>query len=110
MSSAPQTPPPRSTYRHGDLRRALLEAGIELARAGGPEAVVLREATRRVGVAPNAAYRHFADRDALLAAVCQAGLRELARRMEAGMAEVAIPVGSAEAAWARFAAIGRAYV
>ena len=35
-------PPPRSTYRHGDLRRALLDAGIDLARAGGPEAVVLR--------------------------------------------------------------------
>ncbi|MCE1190745.1 MAG: TetR/AcrR family transcriptional regulator, partial [Acidovorax sp.] len=49
---------PRSTYRHGDLRRALLDAGIELARQGGPDAVVLREATRRAGVAPNAAYRH----------------------------------------------------
>ena len=47
MSSAPPKPPPRSTYRHGDLRRALLEAGVELARAGGPEAVVLREATRK---------------------------------------------------------------
>ena len=54
--------PTRSTYRHGDLRRALLEAGIELARQGGPEAVVLREATRRAGVVPNAAYRHFASR------------------------------------------------
>jgi len=42
----------RDTYRHGDLRRALLEAGIELARIGGPDAVVLREATRRAGVVP----------------------------------------------------------
>ena len=48
----------RSTYRHGDLRRALLEAGTELARGGGPDAVVLREATRRAGVVPSAAYRH----------------------------------------------------
>ena len=47
-------PAARSTYRHGDLRRALLEAGIELARGGGPDAVVLREATRRAGVVPNA--------------------------------------------------------
>ena len=46
-------PPARSTYRHGDLRRALLEAGVELARSGGLDAVVLREATRRAGVVPN---------------------------------------------------------
>ena len=52
----------RDTYRHGDLRRALVEAGMELARGGGPEAMLLREATRRVGVAPSAAYRRFADR------------------------------------------------
>ena len=59
----------RASYHHGDLQHALLAAGIELAREGGPDAVVLREATRRVGVSPNAAYRHFADRNALLAAV-----------------------------------------
>ena len=39
---APQRPPARATYRHGDLRRALLDAGVALARAGGPQAVVLR--------------------------------------------------------------------
>ncbi len=55
----------RDTYRHGDLSRALVEAGVELARAGGPAAVALRAATRRAGVSPNAAYRHFADRRAL---------------------------------------------
>ena len=81
MSSAPQIPPPRSTYRHGDLRRALLEAGVELARAGGPEAVVLREATRRAGVAPNAAYRHFENRQALLYAVRSVALAAVARAM-----------------------------
>lgn len=72
----------RSTYRHGDLRRALIEAGIELARAGGPEAVVLREATRRAGVVPNAAYRHFASRQDLLQAVRAASLARLAIAME----------------------------
>ncbi|RFA15476.1 TetR family transcriptional regulator [Subtercola boreus] len=59
----------RTTYRHGDLRGALLAAGVEMAERGGPDAVVLREATRRAGVTPNAAYRHFADRGALLRAV-----------------------------------------
>src|SRR6267154_1880773 len=79
-------PAERSTYRHGDLRRALLEAGIELARAGGPDAVVLREATRRVGVVPNAAYRHFASRQALLMAVRAAALSALAVAMESELA------------------------
>jgi AcrR family transcriptional regulator len=82
-AGSPATPPRRSTYRHGDLRQALLEAGIELARAGGPEAVVLREATRRAGVVPNAAYRHFASREDLLQAVRSAALAALARAMEA---------------------------
>ncbi len=79
MEVAPQ---PRSTYRHGDLRRALIAAGIELARAGGPQAVVLREATRRAGVVPNAAYRHFESRLDLLAAVRSAALARVAVAME----------------------------
>jgi AcrR family transcriptional regulator len=54
---------------------------VDLARRGGPDAVVLREATRSVGVAPNAAYRHFADRDALVSAVAAVALRELAGTM-----------------------------
>ncbi len=73
----------RSTYRHGDLRQALLEAGIDMAREGGPDAVVLREATRRTGVSPNAAYRHFADREALVAAVSDAASAASAAAIEA---------------------------
>src|SRR5579862_8662291 len=79
---------PRSTYRHGDLRRALLEAGIELARNGGPDAVVLREATRRAGVVPNAAYRHFASRHDLLAAVRASALSRMAIAMEKELGKV----------------------
>lgn len=75
--------PLRDTYRHGDLRRALLEAGVALARVGGPQAVALREATRRAGVAPNAAYRHFANHQALLEAVRAEALSQLARAIEA---------------------------
>jgi AcrR family transcriptional regulator len=102
--------PKRETYRHGDLRRALVEAGIELARVGGPDAVVLRAATRQVGVAPNAAYRHFADRRALQRAVCAAAQSELARAMEAELDELT-PVGDAAAAARdRLRAIGAAYL
>ncbi len=74
--------PVRSTYRHGDLRRALLDAGVALAREGGPGAVVLREATRRAGVVPNAAYRHFQSHQVLLEAVRAVALCELARAIE----------------------------
>jgi AcrR family transcriptional regulator len=53
-----------------------------MARQGGPSAVVLREATRRAGVVPNAAYRHFRDRDALLQAVSAYAMSQLALAME----------------------------
>ncbi len=94
----------------GAVRDGLVTAGLELARAGGPEAVVLREATRMVGVVPNAAYRHFADRDELLAAVCAAAMRELADRMAAGVASVPGAYGDPEAARGRLGEIGRAYL
>jgi AcrR family transcriptional regulator len=60
MSAAPPRPSVRRPPRQA--RSALITAGLELARAAGPAAIALREATRRVGVVPNAAYRHFADR------------------------------------------------
>jgi AcrR family transcriptional regulator len=52
-------------YHHGQLREAPGRRWARLGRAQGPEAVVLREAARQVGVSHNAGYRHFADRDAL---------------------------------------------
>jgi AcrR family transcriptional regulator len=92
------------------VREGLLAAGVELARSGGPEAVVLREATRIVGVVPNAAYRHFADRDELLAAVCGEAMRQLAARMAAGVAAVPGRRGEPSAARQRLGAIGAAYL
>jgi AcrR family transcriptional regulator len=92
------------------VRDGLISAGLELARAGGPDAVVLREATQMVGVVPNAAYRHFADRDELLAAVAAAAMRELAARMAAGVARVRGRRGDPAAARRRLRAIGRAYL
>ena len=94
----------------GAVRDGLVAAGLELARTGGPDAVVLREATRMVGVVPNAAYRHFADRDELLAAVCAAAMNELAARMAAGVARVGGTYGDADAAGLRLGAIGTAYL
>lgn len=102
--------PKRETYRHGDLRRALLEAGTRLARVGGPTAVVLREATRQVGVAPNAAYRHFADRDALLQAVCAAAQAELALAIEAEWAACPSGGSAADVARAHLRAVGTGYL
>jgi AcrR family transcriptional regulator len=63
-----------------------------------------------VGVVPNAAYRHFADRDELLAAVCTAALRQLAARMAAGIARVRGKHGDPAAARRRLRAIGVAYL
>lgn len=78
----------RETFRHGDLRNALLTAGLDMARTGGPDAVILREATRQSGVSPNAAYRHFANQAALLDAVRSACIAELAKAIEVEMAAI----------------------
>jgi AcrR family transcriptional regulator len=94
----------------GAVRDGLVAAGLELARTGGPDAVVLREATRMVGVVPNAAYRHFADRDELLAAVCTAAMDQLAGRMAAGVARVPGQYGDPAAARGRLRAVGVAYL
>ena len=94
----------------GAVRDGLVAAGLELARTGGPDAVVLREATRIVGVVPNAAYRHFTGRDELLAAVCTAAMGELGDRMAAGVARVRGKYGDAAAARRRLRAIGIEYL
>ncbi|WP_213807151.1 TetR/AcrR family transcriptional regulator [Granulicella sp. dw_53] len=77
----------RKTFRHGDLRNALVTAGLDMARAGGPNAVILREATRQAGVSPNAAYRHFANQAALLDAVRSACISRVAAAIEEEMSK-----------------------
>ncbi|MFC4433503.1 TetR/AcrR family transcriptional regulator [Cupriavidus respiraculi] len=112
MPIPPVEAPTRSTYRHGDLRQALIDAGVQLARDGGPDAVVLREATRRAGVAPNAAYRHFANRQDLFEAVRAAALRALAVTMEAKLSEAGgdVDADAAAAARAKLRAVGAGYL
>src|SRR3954468_15928864 len=100
----------RGPRPRGAVRTALVEAGVALARSGGPDAVVLREVTRMVGVVPNAAYRHFADREALLAAVRDEAVRELARRMADGMSQVRAGAHTPTGARLRMRAVGRAYL
>lgn len=68
-------------YHHGDLATALVEAAVALGREGGPAAITIREVTRRTGVSPNAAYRHFADRAALVGAAAAAIQEGLAAAM-----------------------------
>jgi AcrR family transcriptional regulator len=96
-------------YHHGQLREALVDAGLQLARTDGPDAVGLRAVNRAAGVSHSAAYRHFADRDELLRAVCERCMSELAQLMEQRMDDVHDP-DPVDAAWARLGAIGRAYV
>ena len=100
----------RGPRPRGAVRSALVEAGLELARSGGPDAVVLREVTRMVGVVPNTAYRHFADRDALLAAVRDEAVGELARRMADGMSKVRAGPHTPTGARLRLRAVGHAYL
>ena len=66
-------------YHHGNLRRALLDEAIAIIGAEGLSDVTLREIGARVGVSRTALYRHFADKDALLAAVATEGFRALRR-------------------------------
>ena len=77
MSIVSATPVGRDSYHHGDLLRAIVAQAVELARLGGPQAVVLREAARRVGVSAASAYRHLDGHSALMAAVRAEAQREL---------------------------------
>src|SRR3954462_15106324 len=76
----------RGSYHHGDLANALTTAATQLARDGGPEAVVLREAARKVGVSATAAYRHFAGYDDLIHAVKECAQDDLAEAMRTELA------------------------
>lgn len=62
-----------STYHHGDLRAAVLQAASKILEKHGISGLSLREAARRAGVSHNAPYRHFPDRESLLAAIAAAG-------------------------------------
>jgi AcrR family transcriptional regulator len=95
--------PRRRTYHHGDLRRALVDAAKAIVAEQGAEAFTLREAARRVGVNHRAVYRHFADKDAVLAALAEEGFQTL-------VAEARAAIERERNGDARLLAMGRAYV
>jgi len=94
---------PRANYHHGDLRSALIDAAVELISERGVGGFSLAEAGRRVGVSAAAPYRHFAEREALLAAVAVRAISSLAT-----MVVGAAPPGLAPTR--RLADLGAAYV
>jgi AcrR family transcriptional regulator len=92
-------------YHHGDLRRVLVEAALQLVSEGGMDAVSVREAARRAGVSPGAPFRHFPSRDALMQAVAAEAQRRFRAEIEAALA--ASPAGDP---LGRFRALGLAYL
>ena len=97
------TPAAERPYHHRDLRQALIRSALEILSEAGVAGLSLRAAARRAGASAMAPYRHFADKEALLAAVAEYGFRELAARLTAACATAADPR-------AGLAALGVAYV
>lgn len=90
-------------YHHGDLEPALVAAARAILEKDGIEALSLRAVARAVGVSPAAPYHHFADKDALLAAVAAEGYRELTAAMAERMTRETEPTR-------RFLGTGAGYV
>lgn len=82
-----ETRVPRSTYRHGNLRAAAIEAASGLVTAEGHEALSLRGVAERVGTAHRSLYNHFEDREALLDAVAEVGFVALAQPLRAAASQ-----------------------
>lgn len=89
-------------YHHGDLRRVLIDAALQLAAEGSE--VSVREAARRAAVSPGAPFRHFPNRDALMTAAAEEAQRRFRAEIEAALVEAsADPLE-------RFRAFGLAYL
>jgi len=93
-----------TSYHHGDLPRALLDAALHLVETEGPGALTLRAVAREAGVSQAAPYRHFANKEAILAAVAEEGFRSLMAAMRQAVdASGPLPL-------ARLRAVGVGYV
>lgn len=99
-------PTQRAKYHHGDLKRALTDAALQLVQEKGPKGFTLREVARRAGVSAAAPYRHFADKSQLLAAAATQGFVQLHEALDATVAanpdlsEQALAMGKAYVRWA----------
>jgi AcrR family transcriptional regulator len=98
MSTSKQRP-----YHHGELAPALIAATKTLLDEGGVGAVSLREAARRVGVSPTATYRHFKDKEALLAATAADGFGEFGAMLARAARDASAPLSAMGMAYVRFA-------
>jgi AcrR family transcriptional regulator len=98
---------PTKKYHHGDLKNALIKAGVEILSKEGVEGLSLRKVAKRAGVSHSAPYAHFKDRQSLIAAISTEGFRKLYNKLDAVVSVHADdPVEQlVEAAWAyiRFA-------
>jgi AcrR family transcriptional regulator len=91
-------------YHHGNLKEALIRAALELIAKKGPAGFTFAEAARFAGVSPAAPYRHFRDRDELLADVARRGFEEFATALERAWN------GGAGEPFAAFERLGKAYL
>jgi AcrR family transcriptional regulator len=98
-----ESEPEKKSYHHGDLRAALIEAGLTLLETRAADDLGLREVARSVGVSPTAIYRHFPDKRALMVALAGEGLTRLAAAQRAASE-------AAGGGVAGFSATGAAYV
>jgi AcrR family transcriptional regulator len=90
-------------YHHGDLRSTLLEVADQLIDEGDAGAFSLREVARRAGVSAPATYRHFRDKEALLAAVAGKGFDDFGRALSEAVAAADDPLAAMGLAYVRFA-------
>jgi AcrR family transcriptional regulator len=87
MSWHKDGPGGRRGYHHGNLREALISAALDLISKKGPAGFTFADAARAAGVSPAAPYRHFRDRDALMADVARRGFERFEQRLAAAWNE-----------------------
>ncbi|MER9632389.1 MULTISPECIES: TetR/AcrR family transcriptional regulator [unclassified Mesorhizobium] len=97
--------PGRTSYHHGNLRDALIDAAVHLIEEGGPDNVSVREAAKRAGVSAGAPFRHFSNKTALMTAVAEEAMSRFRSEITNAVENVATgdPIE-------RFAAVGIAYL
>jgi AcrR family transcriptional regulator len=91
------------SYHHGDLKNALIQAGIEILSKEGMQALSLRQVAKRAGVSHAAPYAHFADKQTLIAAIAAEGYKKLYEKLAAAQRSQDDPL-------ARLMAVAQAYV
>ena len=107
MAGKPVRRAKKRAYHHGDLERALVETAVQMIRDEGVQALTLRGAGSRLGVSRTALYRHFDDKEALLARVASEGFKRFHDALAASVARAARrradPLPAMATAYMRFA-------